>query len=74
MPICPQQDFQAYFKENMEALGLTVPTTLFHGLANAAAMIAGTLPLWFQSHFMQHSEILNERHPARIAYATKARQ
>lgn len=146
MPICPQQDFQAYFKENMEALGLTVPTTLFQSQADAAAMIAALLttfktlgknatiaelagattgleklmvlgalrasyyigaavgsfavatgryatcgasisdvllnvhrhgvmlPLWLRSHFMQHSEILNTRHPARIAYATKARQ
>lgn len=43
MDACPNQSFFSYFKENMEALGLDVPTSLFNTQTKAAWTIASLL-------------------------------
>jgi hypothetical protein len=43
MNACPNQSFFSYFKENMEALGLDVPTSLFNTQTKAAWTIGSIL-------------------------------
>jgi hypothetical protein len=43
MASCKQQKFYGYFKENMEGLGLNVPSSLFYTQAEAAALLTTLL-------------------------------
>lgn len=43
MGTCGQQSFYDYFRENMEGLGLNVPSSLFYTQADAATLITALL-------------------------------
>ena len=43
MDACPNQSFFAYFKENMEGLGLDTPASLFNTQAKAAWTVGSIL-------------------------------